>query len=151
MYAHWMSTVCPDTGCLHCLAETTAYYIQTFIHSFIHWQYLFCIECHAYLRDKHIELHQGDVPLLAAGWNDKNECDCTSGPHLSSRLPSDVVLLTWPRRLLSSRVTSLFHSSILRSTPGLAPLLSPSLSLSRSLSSDFSRRRRTSSGSTRSF
>lgn len=54
--------------------------------------------------------------------------------HLSSRLPSDVALVMCPRRLLSSRPTSLLHCSILLSAPGLCPLLESSLSLSLSLS-----------------
>lgn len=54
--------------------------------------------------------------------------------HLSSRLPSDVARVMCPRRLLSSRPTSLFHCSILLSAPGLCPRLDSSLSLSLSLS-----------------
>ena len=53
--------------------------------------------------------------------------------HLSSRLPSDVALVMCPRRLLSSRPTSLFHCSILLSAPGLCPRLDSSLSLSLSI------------------
>ena len=58
--------------------------------------------------------------------------------HLSSRLPSDVALLMCPRRLLSSRPTSLLHCSILLSAPGLCPLLDSSLSRSFSLNASCS-------------
>lgn len=58
--------------------------------------------------------------------------------HLSSRLPSDVALVMCPRRLLSSRPTSLLHCSILLSAPGLCPLLDSPLSLSLSLSASCS-------------
>lgn len=64
--------------------------------------------------------------------------------HLSSRLPSDVALVMCPRRLVSSRPTSLLHCSILLSAPGLCPLVDSSRSLSLSLIS--SRNLWTSSG-----
>lgn len=48
--------------------------------------------------------------------------------HLSSGFPSNVTLLMWPRRLLSSRPTSLLHCSMVLKAPGGSLLDSLSLS-----------------------